>query len=390
MAIELSEEHRLVRQTPSTVTVAGACIRLGRRLNAKSALCLNDGIGTMPARSSTRYGVLDSPGLLLDSLGSPSGLGNPIVNRNRSGDDRSINCLRGLIRIFRINRIAIEFPKQTGLKNMLAESQTRFFRWIAGETSISDSRKRLLVISNGMAKSGSSLLHHYTRQLMEIHFDSTCHQDLLKLVESGKIAGVGGFVRKLDRRSLSLLRNLSTSTGPVAAKAHAPLTRRLRKLIESGAIRTTFCLRDPRDMLLSAIDHRGRSIREGNPIFQSFTSVANSINAVKWWCRMSQRWLESELACVFRYHDLITQPHTEIARLAKFLELKIDDVDIDKIIQQEKSIRQLGRNQFNQGKLSRYRQEMTEAEIDLCNAELAEFIEALGYVVDEPLGQAAA
>ena len=264
--------------------------------------------------------------------------------------------------------------------------------WNGSASTASSPKSPMLILSNAMPKSGSSLLYHYTGEVIASHFSSTGHQELLKLIDENKLDGVGGFVRTIDEETIDLLLKTCASHGPVVVKIHSPLTPFLQKLLKEGVIKATFGHRDPRDVILSAMDHRLRSLRQGKSMFSAFTSVADSIETIKtsWWRSIIRDWHNSGLVCVFRYVDLITHPKQELRRLYKYLGMAVDDRAIDKIIEREQRMRKPGRNQFNQGKLFRYQQEMTPREIELCNAQLGELIKGLGYSVHDPSSKAVA
>jgi hypothetical protein len=165
-------------------------------------------------------------------------------------------------------------------------------------------------------------------------------------------------------------------------KTHTPPTPYLQSLIEQGNVKITFCFRDPRDMILSAIDHRRRSENDEKPVFTEFTTVLESLDTARWWCQMACDWIQSELPLLFRYDAIVKYPGDQLRRLGDYLDLVVEDEIIDQILTAEQQSRKVGNNEFNRGQLLRYPREMTRTEIKACNRELGDLIERLGFFVN--------
>jgi len=153
--------------------------------------------------------------------------------------------------------------------------------------------------------------------------------------------------------------------------------------LQTGDAVATFCYRDPRDMILSAMDHRERAARNGRTVFEQFTSVADSLEQATYWCRMSCTWVESQLAELFQYVDTVSNPGRQIQRLADFLNIEVSNEEIEHIMAREDRQKSVGWCEFNKGDLSRYKQEMQPEEIALCNERLGPYIRQLGFATQE-------
>jgi hypothetical protein len=240
----------------------------------------------------------------------------------------------------------------------------------------------MLVISSGMAKSASTLLLWYTRQILAASYSATGQGTFRKLVAAKTLTGVGDYVSVLDERSIGFLLELSRREGPVVVKTHHNLTPLLRTHLKRSDVRATFCHRDPRDMILAGMDHHARSQEEGKVVFERYTSVRASLPETRRWCQRACDWVDSGLACVFRYADLVSDPQQALVRLCSYLQVPVDQELIRRILAEERARRARGRNQFNKGALTRYRDEMNEAEIRLCDRKLGRYLRRLGYPVE--------
>ncbi|MGF1449528.1 MAG: sulfotransferase domain-containing protein [Opitutales bacterium] len=239
----------------------------------------------------------------------------------------------------------------------------------------------MICVNNGMAKSASTLLSHYTILLLRRCYLSNGIEALRSATEDGRLKGVSFFVESLDARTLPVLEALAEAEGPLLVKIHAPAHDFLLQAIQAGRIRMTTTFRDPRDVILSAIDHARRSRGQPNAVFQEFTTVEASVEPVRWWGEMALGWLRSRQSLMVRYEDLLTDPTRELTRLAEHYGIPATPTDLEAVVAQEQGTRKASVNQFNKGLLSRFRDEMTPAQIAHCSATLGDQIKALGYAL---------
>lgn len=239
----------------------------------------------------------------------------------------------------------------------------------------------MLVLSNSMCKSASSVVCWYTDQLVFYTFKQNGCEAVRELIAGGEIVGSDIFVnQQLDKATIDRLIGVAEEHGPTVVKVHCfELTEYLRKQIESGKVLATFCFRDPRDVILSAMDHRIRALNEGRHAFSNFTSVCASIPETITWSEMACSWVESGLALPLQYTDTVCDPAGQIRRIANFLDIKPDEHLIKCLLELERKSRGYGRCEFNRGNLSRFSEEMTLDEIALCNDQLGDWIKRLGF-----------
>lgn len=247
----------------------------------------------------------------------------------------------------------------------------------------------MFILSNAMGKSASSVLFWYTRELVQRTFPENGIQYVRDMNKANKFRGIGNFVNPLDDDSVDRLLEISRQQGPIVVKSHSSLSPRIEALINRGDIVATFAYRDPRDMILSAIDHYYRRKMEGFIEFEGFSNVIDSMDVASWWCELSCRWVESGLATLFRYEETVSQPLTTIKRIRDAVGVDVDDASIEAIVRDDEEDKQLGRNQFNKGVVTRFRNEMTPQEIQCCNRELGHYIQRLGYEIEPVRDQAA-
>ncbi|HTB79579.1 MAG TPA: sulfotransferase domain-containing protein [Opitutaceae bacterium] len=239
----------------------------------------------------------------------------------------------------------------------------------------------MLILSNGMIKSGSSLMRHYTIALVDRLFAGTGQKELRRLVRAKHFHGSGSFINHLGVATLASLLTISDEYGPVIVKVHLKPEPFLLEALRAGRIKMTYIHRDPRDVVLSAMDHRVRSQGTPKPVFTGYGSIEESISHVHLMCKAACEWISTGLACVVRYDNLLLAPEKELSRICAYLNLPASETDIEQVIQEERQIRQPGKNQFNIGQLTRFQTEMSEEQLKTCNQGLRDVIVQLGYSI---------
>jgi hypothetical protein len=247
--------------------------------------------------------------------------------------------------------------------------------------------KPLILISNGLPKSGSTLSHFYNIFLLNERFGAYAtfaREAIFEATREKRLKGVWNFVEDIREDELKVLSEIAVKEGPVLVKTHCSSNQALTEAIRTGLVRMTYTIRDPRDVVLSLVDHCHHSRSTEAPLFQEFTSVMESLDnkaleSLKSYLRVSIDWVESGLPHIIRYADQITDPTGVISNVMRYLGVRSDERIIKAVIEKEFSTREVGKRRFNQGKPTRFRSEMTAEEFELSNHLLKEYIERLGY-----------
>ncbi|WP_285164741.1 sulfotransferase domain-containing protein [Shewanella goraebulensis] len=231
----------------------------------------------------------------------------------------------------------------------------------------------MLVLSNGIPKSGSSYLFKLTRDLLKtsINAENAVREAILK----GELEGSDLFVSNLNDKSLLLLDSISKEFGPLAVKVHEKNLDRFSCFLTQEKIFTPFTYRDPRDCILSSLDHRARTNGE---VFQNYGNVSDAIPNVKSWAKSAVLYLKSD-CCAIKYESLIEFPEQQLMKLAGYFGISVTQAQAEKICLDELESRKKGTRQFNTGLKNRYIHEMTSSDIDKCNIEMRDVILTLGY-----------
>jgi hypothetical protein len=247
-----------------------------------------------------------------------------------------------------------------------------------------------------MPKSGSTLAYIYTSSLLSYFFPSNAQQVFEQSVSEGKFKGGSAFLNWIDPSEFNLINSIRTEhPGPIHIKTHLSAdqimqslqysigggiaTQEIKKHLDSLDIYIISTFRDPRDIILSAMDHRKRTILNSVPELAECDDIHSSIEFVKWACKIAISWKESDLALIVSYSDLVCKPEKVVQQISKHLKLEVNNEQISEVIERELTTRKKNSNQFNSGKNSRYKELMTDEQLQFCNRELSDYLQVLGY-----------
>jgi len=196
-------------------------------------------------------------------------------------------------------------------------------------------------------------------------------------IREGPVGGVGCFPAPGWQSHWSSLRKLADQHGPFVLKTHDPYP-----WIPEAAKRDADCpllytYRDPRDVVLSALDHGARSRARGETHFANCVDLASAILSGQHWCREAMEWLGDPAVYRCSYHEMLTDPLGAVTRLANHCGLEQPAGFAERSVTTEKRNRTPGRDQFRHGKVSRWRDELNRREQRTCRRAFAEWLPVL-------------
>ena len=142
----------------------------------------------------------------------------------------------------------------------------------------------------------------------------------------------------------------------------------------------TMAYRDPRDIILSMIDHgkRSREGRDGTKAFSGCVDVAGSIKGVQRMMINLTKWESKSWVHTIRYEDLLNKQLETIGQMINFLGWNVDEAEVVSIAQARSSKKKESWN-FNKGTTERWRDEMFYVEKDTCRESFDPFVRKFGY-----------
>lgn len=269
--------------------------------------------------------------------------------------------------------------------------------YISARTEIEE-KFPMLVISGGMPRSGSRWYYRVTYALIVAagNPDARGLQQLYgKELPPGLTLKPPTYLYRLIR-----FNRVSTRydvTFPV--KTHTAPELSIKYFLEHKGIKGTYTYRDPRDVIVSALE-RGREMRETGAAeryyrigpLKTFARLKTLEGAITWmiWQQIPRwkRWMKCRNVLVSRYEDLRTNTEAEIRRLVDFLELDLDDRQIADVMEEfdyesgdkKPDFRTAGAGRLvNKGVAGRYKDVFTPEQQDFLNAKLGKYILQMGY-----------
>lgn len=232
----------------------------------------------------------------------------------------------------------------------------------------------MIVLSNGIAKSASTLIANYQERLLD-HTGRRSGQDVL-------IERLGGrYLPAPGRKTVLRLVLISVLKGDIVVKNHWRPTPMVRRLIQTGIAKATVTYRDPRDILLSAMDHGKRS-REGKDpsgAFAEFSTVEESIPMVLHILGEAAEWRRIQNGVHFiRYEELMRAPIAQLKEMTGFLGWNVPDEFIRNLVEAEEKAKASSWN-FNKGTTERWKSEMNEAQQQRCREAFDPYLREMGY-----------
>jgi len=242
----------------------------------------------------------------------------------------------------------------------------------------------MLVVSAGMQKSGSAYIYNVINDIMEAAGNSDARQIKSRYKLDHVMKQYNNSIA-LSYSNLLRLASIARREGSFAVKTHQRPNVLLRLMLALGQVKVIYVYRDPRDVMLSAMDHGKRIIERGEKHgFAQMTDFDSALNNVRRWCIVGRSYWRLRGAISVSYEQLMHHPLDVVGRLMDYLGLKVDAVVVKAILDRysrdhvsDPDLRSA--LHLNKAETDRYVREMTGEQTKRVNAELGWFIEEAGY-----------
>lgn len=236
----------------------------------------------------------------------------------------------------------------------------------------------MIIISSGFPKSASTLLFLYQEHLLSVSRKSRGQVFFRKWNREGFVPHIG-ILRATWLVLLSIL-------GPIVVKTHCGPTFFVRVLIRFRLAAAYYSIRDPRDVVLSAMDHavkaRNRSSKLNSDIsFAQFHSWHDLYPALRMHYARFLAWKQFKTFIV-RYEDVIRNPSQTLLQINNVTGQEHLNTLIPETIEWFMMNKSETIN-YNTGKLSRYKEELTTTQIAELEKELYAPIASMEYPLDK-------
>lgn len=152
-------------------------------------------------------------------------------------------------------------------------------------------------------------------------------------------------------------------------------------------IKVVYVYRDPRDILISAIDHGKRSLESGeNSPFEEFVEFEDALLFVKKRINIFKTYYGNRNVLMVRYEDLVFNESNTTKRICKYLKINLSEEKIISVLSKYDSNNpDFDREiiNFNKGEIGRYKRVLTKNQLNQINQEIGKGIKFMGYSLDE-------
>lgn len=219
---------------------------------------------------------------------------------------------------------------------------------------------RMILLSNSIPKSGSTHLANLQEDILS-HCNVKSGQRTLRDYFQGR------YIPKPSIPVLYNLRRINQQKGSIIVKCHWAFSQKLDLFCRHTDTKMTMTYRDPRDIILSMIDH-GKRTRESNDPSGPFSDVHNVVDSLPVMIKMMeglQLWQRKAYMHFIKYEDFISDKFTTLKEMISFLGWELNDNDLRKIIESHEKSKKTSHN-FNKGTTERWRDEMNDFEKEIC------------------------
>lgn len=231
----------------------------------------------------------------------------------------------------------------------------------------------MIILSNALPKTGST----YIVSLQEDFLNASGIASGQNALRS---AFCGRYLSWPTARVILRLLALNALHGSVVVKCHWPAMHRLRMLRRLNVARITLSYRDPRDMILSMIDHgkRSRAGKDPRNAFIRCESVLQVVPLVERKMEELMRWRQVPGVHLIRYEALMTDADAVISEMLDYLRWPLSAEQRAQVLVEQEMRRSTSWN-FNTGAIDRWRREMTDEEKEQTTRQFSRYLKPLGY-----------
>ncbi len=248
----------------------------------------------------------------------------------------------------------------------------------------------MLIISGGLQKSGSGWLYNMLHDLLKLQYgyDSRKVKTIYDLEEF--LIDDNNFVPKLNAQSAEALSRPLIDGKTIIIKTHnypdISFFDFMKRHNLINKVKLLYSMRDPRDVVLSVIDHG--KIQTDHPRMSFAKDIKKGVMIVFDFLIKSEEWLIDNKVIKIKYEDLNKNTLDIIINLNTLLKLGIEkgiiqtvveNYDKNNIKNNDSIEKSFDRIHFNKAISFRYKEEMSSSDLELCNRFFNYYIQAMKY-----------
>mgnify|MGYP006283298879 CR=1 FL=1 len=231
----------------------------------------------------------------------------------------------------------------------------------------------MIILSNSIPKSASTLMANYQEDILKC-----LNKKNGQLVLKDKFQG--RYINYPNRKILLKLLAINLMHGTIVIKCHWPYLKFLDRFCLVTNTKMTINYRDPRDMILSMIDHgeKSRKMGDGTGAFSECFNVIDLIPRQVELMKRLELFLNKPYVHGIKYENMILNPRKVLKEMNQFLNIELDDLVLNEIISNRNKVKTTSHN-FNKGTTERWKEEMSQNEKQKCLEAFKPFLEKYNY-----------
>lgn len=234
----------------------------------------------------------------------------------------------------------------------------------------------MIIVSSGFPKSASTLLFLYTEEILKQSGKRSAQKRFRKRYPEG-------FIYRFGLLNTTYLIFLNLFSGNLVVKTHSGPDFFLRLLIRLGIVKAYYSIRDPRDVILSALDHGKKARISGikspaDNAFVVYEKKEDLFESLKMHYSNYVSWKKFNRAPFVRYENLLADPEAELKKILGLLGWSDEEKLLPGIIKQFSETKAETKN-FNKGEISRFEKELTAEEVNQTESAIPEIISGMDY-----------
>lgn len=243
----------------------------------------------------------------------------------------------------------------------------------------------MIIICAGMEKSGTGLLFNYLNDYLTIEYDKNTKTIRDKYDLNDLLMKNNCQIHNLHLSKVWQLRKTYLNEKLFVIKCHNKPEWNTKLMARLGIFKLVYSYRDPRDVILSAIDFGNKLLtqKQHRGMFsEKFPNVDIGVNSIKPWLHIWEKWNNFKDVKMIRYEDMNSNPYSTFLNTITYLGLSVNELTINKIIEKYSKhvlTSDVAAVHFNKARNQRYLTEMSDKQIELCNKELGSYIIKMGY-----------
>jgi hypothetical protein len=236
----------------------------------------------------------------------------------------------------------------------------------------------MIILNNGLPKSATTLLKKWQEKILSFHYPQNGMEEFIH----SNTGGYGSFVDHFDQSAYDCVLQCHEKCGSLIVKLHSPPTVWLRKLIQEHGAKMTLCYRDPRAIILSAMDHATRSRKglDSSNAFSDLHTVSDTLVASIHWLSIFEEWDKDPTVLKVQYERLIPQKKVIFLEMLTHFDLAMPDEFIEDFLHESELAKKSAWN-FNQEDPLRWKKSLSSQEIDLIESKIGAQIVKMGYPI---------